>query len=152
MVRWLIALLLLGACTHARTSGDEAAPRAAIEAAMADSAAGWNSGSLDRFLAVYADAPSTSFTGARGIARGLGEVRASYIRGYPALFGPQAGGPQPKLSFAFEDFRMLGRDYALLIARWRLDTPGEPEPKQGLTSLVFHRTSAGWKIIADHSS
>ncbi|WP_131602964.1 YybH family protein [Sphingomonas sp. 37zxx] len=125
-----------------------AEPRVAIEAAMRDSAAGWNAGDLDRFLAVYSDDPATSFTGAKGLVRGKAAIRARYIAGYPAIFGPAAKREAiPALSFVFEDFRLLGDDHALLTARWRLG-----EGQTGMTTLVFRREDGGWRIVADHSS
>ncbi|QIG81888.1 SgcJ/EcaC family oxidoreductase [Sphingosinithalassobacter tenebrarum] len=127
------------------------APRAAIEAAMDDSAAGWNVGDIDRFLAIYADDPATSFIGA-DITRGVAPIRARYLERYPDRFSGEARGGGQQLSFTFEDFRMLGPDHALLIARWHLSAAGDSEAMDGMTTLVFHRTDAGWKIIADHSS
>ena len=47
----VIAAMLAPALIAAAPATD---PRAAIEAALADSAAGWNAGELDRFVAIYA--------------------------------------------------------------------------------------------------
>lgn len=125
--------------------------RTAVEAAMADSAAGWDAGDLDRFLAIYSADPATSFTGGSGVVHGTGAIRDRYISGYPQVFGPVAGADKPKLSFTMEDFRMLGPEHALLIARWKLAAPGK-EDQTGMTSLIFRKEAGSWKIIADHSS
>ena len=43
-------------------------PTAAIEQAMADSAAGWNAGDLDRFMRIYA--PDATYVTTRGLVQG----------------------------------------------------------------------------------
>jgi len=142
----IAALLVIAAPAAA-----EPAPRAAILAAMADSAAGWNQGRIDRFLAVYSDDPATSFTGAKRVDRSKRGIRARYLATYRNQFGTTGAG-RSTLSFEPQDFRMLGKDHALLIARWKLITAGKPAPVSGMTSLVFRHEAGSWRIIADHSS
>lgn len=150
-MRWLLALLMLFAALPAAAK-EPAGPRAQIEAAMTDSAQGWNHGDLDAFLAVYSDDPATSFAGAKGVERGLGPIRARYAKNYAGQFGP---GERPKrtlLSFGFEDFRLIGSTHAHLIARWTLTPAAGGAVQTGMTSLLFRREARGWKIVADHSS
>lgn len=150
-MRWLLALLMVFMALPAAAAGPPA-PRAQIEAAMSDSAQGWNRGDLDAFLAVYSDDPGTSFTGAKGVERGLGPIRARYALKYADQFGP---GERPKhtlLSFGFEDFRLIGKTHAHLIARWTLTPAAGGTAQTGMTSLLFRREPRGWKIVADHSS
>lgn len=152
MIRTVLAAfaLLLVVPAMAQTAPDA---RASIEARMKDSAEGWNRGDVDRFLAIYSDDPATSFTGSDGIARGKAGIRARYLVSYHDQFAGMASAVPTKLSFTFEDFRMLGADYALLIARWKLvKFSDEAGAKSGMTSLLFHREPGGWKIVADHSS
>jgi len=126
--------------------------RAEILREMEDSAAGWNEGDIDRFLAIYSDDPATSFVGSAGIKRGKDGIRAQYLKSYTGQFGAGSNpDTRSTLAFVFEDFRSIGIDHALLIARWTLTKKGE-EPKTGMTSLLFRREAGGWKIIADHSS
>ena len=54
--------------------------QAAVEAAMADSAAGWNAGDVDRFMAIYSDAPEASFVTADGLVRGKAAMLALELR------------------------------------------------------------------------
>lgn len=150
-MRWLFVLLMLYAALPAAAK-EPPGPRERIEAAMADSAQGWNRGDLDAFLAVYADDPGTSFTGAKGVERGLGPIRARYAKNYFDQFG---SGERPKrtlLSFKFEDFRLIGSTHAHLIARWTLSPTAGGAVQTGMTSLLFRREARGWKIVADHSS
>ena len=162
-MRWLIAPLALFVAVPAMAQAVpvDAVPgiRAKVSAsyeitgAMLDSAEGWNRGDVDRFLAVYSDDPGTSFTGGHGMARGRAGIRARYLASYPEQFGGGAAAPASRLSFTMEDFRLIGSDHALLIARWKLVTGGdEAGAKTGMTSLLFRHEAGGWKIIADHSS
>ncbi len=72
---------------------------------------------------------------------------------YAKQFGENRAAAPTDLSFTFEDFRMIGADHALLIARWKLVTySDEASAKTGMTSLLFRKEGDGWKIVADHSS
>ncbi|MBX3594568.1 DUF4440 domain-containing protein [Sphingomonas sp.] len=150
MIRFLLALLLV--FPGVALAREDGGARARIEAAMAASAAGWDRGDLNAFLAVYADDPSTSFTGTKGIERGLGPIRARYAERYREQFGPDPRPNRTRLSFSFEDFRMIGADHAHVIARWTLTPVAGGPAMTGMTSLLFHREAGGWKIVADHSS
>lgn len=168
-MKWMllapIALLIAMPAMAQTVSGDEEKPvvtgiyagplslREVIEEEMKVSAAGWNAGDIDRFLAIYSDDPATSFTGSDGINRGKPGIRARYLVSYHDQFGGMASAVPTNLSFTFEDFRMLGTDYVLLIARWKLvKFSDEKGAKSGMTSLLFHHEAGGWKIVADHSS
>jgi uncharacterized protein (TIGR02246 family) len=150
MIRMLLAALalVLALPAMAQGAGDV---RKAIETAMLDSAAGWDAGDVDRFLAIYSDDPATSFTTEKGTERGKPGIRARYLVSYAGQFGRKPGIEGTRLSFALEEVRMLGVDHALLIARWRLEAKDKPA-LTGMTSLVFRKEAGGWKIVADHSS
>jgi uncharacterized protein (TIGR02246 family) len=131
----------------AQTPVDQA--RTAVMAAMTDSAAGWNAGDLDRFMAVYADAPTTTYVTGGGLAHGKAEIASHYH----AYFGGTQDAERGRLSFEQLDFRLLDPTHALLIARYTV-TPAGKRTKAwtGPTSLVFEKRAAGWRVIADHSS
>ncbi|MEN3972417.1 SgcJ/EcaC family oxidoreductase [Sphingomicrobium sp. XHP0235] len=125
--------------------------RAQIEAVMADSAAGWNEGDMERFLAIYSDAPETSFVGSSGLVRGRSAMEARYREAYD--WSDPDPAERGTLSFETEDVRALGPEHALFIARYVLTYPdATKEPATGFTSLVFAREEGGWRIVADHSS
>ncbi len=126
------------------------APVAEIEAAMSDSAEGWNTGDMDRFLAIYSDAPETSFVGSGGLLRGVAAMEERYREAYDWSQSDPA--ERGVLSFETEDVRMLGPDHVLYIGRYILTYPDDREPATGFTSLVFEDVDGEWKIIADHSS
>jgi ketosteroid isomerase-like protein len=155
MLRMLIAVAALLFAVPAMAEPDADAVKAEVMAKMQDSAAGWNNGDLDRFLAVYSDNPETSFTGSSGIARGKTGIRARYLLSYASQFGEKrTPASMSRLSFTLEDFRLIGPYHALLIARWKLVTNGdEANAKTGMTSLLFdNEIAGGWEIVADHSS
>lgn len=120
--------------------------QAAIEAAMAASAAGWNAGDVDRFMAIYSDAPEASFVTGDGLVRG----KAAMIARYRAKYDFTDAAKRGVLRFATLDWRQLGPGHALYIARYTLTYP-DGKTVSGPTSLVFRREKSGWKIIADHS-
>lgn len=121
-----------------------ATPQAAIDAALADSAAGWNTGDLDRFVAVYA-ADAIYVAGGK-VVRGKPAIAARYARSFTA-----GGNKRGRLGFRPLALRAVDAGHMLYIARWTL-TPKTGATQTGLTSLLFERTAAGWRIIADHSS
>lgn len=145
---WLLPVLLIVAgCKQGVGDASTSAAKAAIEAAMRDSAAGWNSGDLDRFMMVYADDPAISFVTKDGLIRGKSTIAARYA---PSFKG--GGNSRGALNFDFLDFRMVGADHALLTARYKLTpTAAGGQAAQGPTTLLFRRTGAGWQIVADHS-
>ena len=119
-------------------------PQAEVMAAMTASAAGWNAGDLDRFVAVYA--PDAGFVTKDGVINGRPAIadryRPSFIKG---------GNARGKLSFQAIAYRTISATHRLLFARWTL-TPTTGAAQTGMTTLVFERRRDGWKIIADHSS
>lgn len=135
----LIAPVLLAAAATA-------SPMTDIETALTASAAGWNAGDLDRFMAIYAE--DASYVTASGVTRGKAEIAAHYR----ASFTPGAN-KRGALSFRTLGYRTISNVHMLIFARWTL-TPADAgtKPETGMTTLLFERRPAGWRIIADHSS
>lgn len=136
-MRSLIALAMVAAAPA--LSG----PQAQVMAAMTASAAGWNAGDLDRFVAVYAD--DASFVIKDGVLRGKAAIADRYRPSFA-----NGGNTRGRLRFEPVAFRTLGPAQQLLIARYRL-TGGATE-ESGMTTLVWERRPAGWRIVADHSN
>jgi uncharacterized protein (TIGR02246 family) len=132
----MIATLMLVAAAPAT-------PQVAITAVMADSAAGWNTGDLDRFMQVYA-ADAVYVT-----AKGLVSGKPAIAERYRASF---ANGKNNRgtLSFQMLGERALDPTHHILFARWTLT--GTPATETGMTTLLFERRPQGWRIVADHSS
>jgi uncharacterized protein (TIGR02246 family) len=138
----VLAAIVLAAPAAAATPEEQA-----VVAAMDDSAAGWNAGDMDRFMAIYSAAPDTSFVTKDGLLRG----KAAMIERYRARYDFSDAAKRGTLSFQTLDFRLLDPTHALYIGRYTL-TYADGRKQSGPTSLVFAREASGWRIIADHSS
>lgn len=136
MLSWLVPALI--AAAPALTPA-----QAQVMAAMTASAAGWNAGDLDRFMGVYAD--DASYVTRDGVLQGRTAIAARYRPSFA-----DGANTRGRLSFAPVAFRTLGPAQQLLIARWTLT--GGAKEESGLTSLIWERRPAGWRIVADHSS
>ncbi len=123
------------------------AEQVAVEAAMTDSAVGWNAGDLGRFMAVYSETPETSFVTKEGVLRGKAVMSERYRTKYDFANAAKRG----VLTFETLDFRLLDPTHAIYIGRYTL-TYADGKTQSGPTSLVFAKEAGGWKIIADHSS
>jgi len=119
----------------------------AVERAMMASAAGWNKGDVGTFMAVYSNAPATSFVTKEGLLRGKAAMTARYKTRY-SFDDPAKRGV---LTFKTLDFRLLDPKHALYIGQYLLTYP-DGKTATGPTSLIFAKEAGGWKIIADHSS
>jgi len=141
---------MTAACAHVQAgpaSGQiGASTQQQIAAAMQQSAAAWNRGDLDAFLAVYKDDAHTAFM-APTITYGLTDIKARYARSYF-----KNGKPSGQLTYDDLKFRPLGSDHVLLTGRWHLTDVSTGKKQDGYYTLIWERTSNGWKIIHDHSS
>jgi uncharacterized protein (TIGR02246 family) len=150
---WTMALALLlvlpAGSPRAMATTDEAA---AIRQAMAAQQAAWNRGDVDAFMQTYKDAPDTTFVGST-VRKGYRAILESYRRHYATR--AQMG----RLSFSGIDVRLLPGShgdvrYAVVTGRFHLDRSahGEAAQDDGIYSLLWEKTAAGWKIILDHTS
>ncbi|MGQ0814788.1 MAG: YybH family protein [Gemmatimonadota bacterium] len=140
-------LCLVGACASASVRSNDITPQLQRELTdlMNESAAAWNRGDLDGFLATYKDDAQTAFM-APQITYGLPAIKARYARSYF-----KDGKPNAELAFGDLKFRPLGSGFVLMTGRWYL-TDSEGKKQEGYYTLVWEETAAGWKIIHDHSS
>ena len=106
--------------------------------------AAWNKGDTDGFLDGYAS--DTVFVGEK-MTRGIEDLKKRYQEHYPTRAS------MGKLSFYDLEIHPMGKDYAYAIGRWQLDRDKEGGGNvSGVYSLVFRRTSIGWKIVLDHTN
>ncbi|MGN2244709.1 YybH family protein [Frateuria sp. GZRR33] len=146
--RWVV-LLSLVVTSPAMAATDDAA---AIRQVLADQQAAWNHGDVDTFMHGYKDAPDTTFVGST-VRKGYQAILASYRKHYANE--AQMG----RLTFSDVDVRLLPCAqgevrYAVVTGRFHLDRNehGEVAQDDGVYSLLWQKTAAGWKIILDHSS
>ena len=112
-----------------------ASPQAAITVGLEASAAAWNRGDLSGFMTLYAD--DAVFVGTT-LVSGKASIAAHY------------GAAKGRLSVQPLGWRTLSAVHVVLFARWTL-VDGE-KTESGMTTLLFERRKAGWRIISDHSS
>ena len=139
----LVALTLGLACAHARGFGPD--DRVAIEDVLRAQQDAWNRGDLDAFLRGYDPGPDLVFTSGGRVRRGFAETRARYETRYRSDTTSMG-----HLEFEVLDVRALGSDGAVVLGRWRLSAT--PAAGEGVFSLAFLRTAAGWRIVHDHTS
>jgi uncharacterized protein (TIGR02246 family) len=124
------------------------AARAAVQSVLDASAAAWSAADLDRFMTVYEDAPDTVYVGGGKMVRGYKAIHDMYA----ARFGGGSAAAMGQLTLEILDFRLPDRDHAFVVGRFHLHRDAASGgDASGLTTLLFHRTPAGWVIVADHS-
>ena len=142
----LLAALLL---TPLARADDESAAIRAVLAAQQDD---WNRGDIDHFVTAYKDSPDTTFIGSK-VRRGYAAILESYKKNYATK--AQMG----TLTYSDIDVRLLpcadGQShYAAVTGRFHLDrnAHGTAAKDDGVFSLLWEKTTSGWKIVLDHSS
>jgi len=139
----LLALTVLASSAPHLVGAAGSDPTAIIVAQLTASAGEWNRGSLDGFIAPYAQ-ESTFMTPAGPIGRAamVDRYREKYF---------DAGRPRQTLRFEQVDVRLLGSDHALMTGRFVL-TGGELPEQSGRFTLVWAHSHEGWRILHDHTS
>jgi uncharacterized protein (TIGR02246 family) len=123
---------------------DDAKAVAAIRAVIDEQAAAWNRGDIEGYMRGYARSPETVFVSGDTVTRGWQTVLDRYKKGYDTR--EKMG----TLSFSDLEIKVLAKDTAVAMGRWQL-TRAKDTPK-GRFTLIFRRTSEGWRIIHDHTS
>jgi len=134
---------------YSPSASDRARLHDEIAAMLANSAASWNRGDLDAFVADYMPGSETTYIGSRGVLRGPVAIRAAYA----PRFAP--GGVRDSLSFELLDVDPLAPDVLNVIATYILArhvNGRDSVTARGPTSLVMRRADGRWRIIHDHSS
>lgn len=108
--------------------------------------AAWNRGDLAGFASGYKDAADTIFIGSH-VSRGHDELLNDYRKNYP---NRDAMGT---LGFSELEVRPLDDKFAVVVGKYHLDRGKKAGGNaEGIFSLVFEKTDAGWKIIVDHTT
>ncbi len=139
----VFALLFLTTISTAQVSRDtkeQVAIRAVLEAQVAT----WNRGDVEGYMDGYDRSPATEFVGGDTITRGWQNVLDRYKKRYDTR--EKMG----TLTFSDLEVTVLSKDAALVLGRWRLQRAND-QP-HGTFTLLFRKTSSGWKIVHDHSS
>ena len=152
MAAAVVVALLLGALvdvgpsrvpsTLVRTQA-ESADVTAIRAVLANQVAAWNRGDIDAFMAGYDNAETTTFISGDTVTRGWKTVLDRYKKNYDS---------RDKMgTLAFSNLNVTRRTNQYVVTgNWQLTRQGDT-PRGGFT-LVFRRTTAGWRIVHDHTT
>ena len=140
-MRILVFAILTACASRAFEPADDRAIRGVL-VAQQDA---WNRGDLDGFMAGYLNSNELLFTSGGKIRRGWQDTYAKYRAKYGADRSTMG-----HLVFDLLAIQALGADGAIVLGRWKLtDTP---VAGAGVFSLGLLRTSAGWRVIHDHTS
>ena len=144
---WVVMLLLLASGAAMGQAGKDAADAtAAVKAVMEAQVAAWNAGDVKGFMAGYDNSPETTFVGKK-VTHGWQQVMDNYLQGYSSR--EKMG----KLEFSDLDVRVLDEATAVVTGRFHLArTDAGGGDASGYYSLVFLKTTGGWKIVLDHTS
>lgn len=138
----ILALLIAQACPGARAQD---ATTSILKVIQLQTEA-WNRGDVDGFMAAYKQSDDTTYMG-KHIAHGFDHIRAGYTARYTS---PEKMG---KLTFSDLKVRLLGDNFAMVTGKFALErSAAGGGPAEGIFSLVWEKTSDGWKIILDHTS
>ncbi|MCL7968842.1 MAG: nuclear transport factor 2 family protein [marine benthic group bacterium] len=137
--------LLVASCRIEVEPEEDTSLEPTVLAMLERSAAEWNRGDLDAFLADYQDSPATTLVVGEGVYSGLDEIRAHY-----APFFARSS-ERETLRFEAVRVRSLSPLIGIVTARWVFDRSGVTNGSGALT-LVMRRTGSGWKITHNHSS
>lgn len=119
--------------------------RSELDADLDSSAAAWNRGDLEGFLATYLARPTTTYIGSSGLVVGFEGIRDRYA----PLFRGEAR--RDSLDFRDLQVRPLGDSTALAIGRYDLHR-ADSLTSTGIFTLVLRRSGDDWMIVHDHSS
>jgi ketosteroid isomerase-like protein len=115
-----------------------------ILAVIAAQEAGWNAGSIERYMEGYARSAETCFISGGSVTLGYDTVMARYKRGYPDKVA------MGTLTFSDIAVNPLTSNEALVYGTWALKR--ERDEPWGKFTLIFRRMPEGWRIVHDHTS
>lgn len=138
-MRRLAAIAICAIALPALANDDFADVRAVLDA----QAKAWNRGDLLGYMNGYARGDKTMFVGSDGVTRGWQTVFDRYKKKYDTR------AKMGKLEFSDLEIRACSDD-VFVTGAWALTR--ESDNPHGRFTLILQRTSAGWRIVYDHSS
>jgi len=138
------AVVVLGYQKRVPKSPGEDRDVAAVRAVIESQAAAWNRGDVEGYMEGYAKEDSTTFVSGDTVTRGWQTV----LERYKARYDTRA--KMGTLTFSELEFKPLGPYYIMASGHWQLAR--EADTPHGRFTLIFRRTSAGWRIVHDHTS
>lgn len=140
----LLALLPSLIAAQGSSKAIESRSIASISAVLEAQSAAWNRGDVEGYMDGYERSSDTVLVSGNSVTRGWQTVTDRYKRNYNSR--ERMG----TLTFSGLEFKLMGNNTAIVIGRWHL-TRANDEP-HGHFTLIFKRTTKGWRIIHDHTS
>jgi ketosteroid isomerase-like protein len=140
----ICASLLCTSATPVAKEESQGSAAAQIRAVLRAQQDAWNRGDIDGFMNGYAHSKSTIFVSEDSVRRGWETVRDRYKRKYSDR------SKMGVLSFSNVEITPLGSDAAVVLGRWHLKR-AQDQP-HGCFTLIFRKTTDGWRIVHDHTS
>lgn len=125
------------------TTKDEDAMRA-IRSVLEAQRDAWNRGDIEGYMDGYDRSEKTVFISGDTVTRGWQTVLDRYKKTYDTR------DKMGVLTFSDLEITLLSNDSATVLGRWSLKRASD-EP-HGRFTLIFKRTSKGWRIVHDHTS
>ena len=139
-----VMLLSLAGCVTRPVAAPAAAPQNLdIAEELKKSAAGWNLGYLDAFLAVYAE--NATFARQDNFVRGKPAIRALYA---PVF---EKGVARDSLALEQLEVDWITKEVALIKGIYTNMRDGKVT-RRGTTTLLMRLIDGRWRIVHDHSS
>ena len=139
----VLLLVVCNGCAHT-SSRTAATAEPEIRVVLDAQVRAWNAGDLTGFMEGYARSERTRFQSGGDVSLGWQTVFDRYQKRY----GDRAS--MGVLKFSEIEVTALAPDAALAFGRWRLERA--QNAPSGLFTLLFRRTSSGWRIVHDHTS
>jgi len=103
----------------------------------------WNEGSIEGFMEYYWNSEDFTFQAGNTRLYGWQELLSRYRKSY-------SGEKMGTLDFADISIKVLSRDIAYVLGRWKLIQ--KDASQEGLFTIIFQRMPQGWRIVHDHTS
>jgi ketosteroid isomerase-like protein len=148
-----VALLMLASVfvveaqteSAAKLSKQDMKTIAAIRAVLDAQAAAWNRGDIEGYMDGYARSDDIVFISGDSLSYGWQTVLDRYKRNY------NTREKMGTLSFSDLEIKLIGKDAASVIGRWKLTLANNDTP-HGRFTLIFRHTGKNWRIVHDHTS
>lgn len=138
----IISVLSLASCQL--NNKNQSAEKEAIAQVIFDQQNAWNRGDIEGYMQGYAKTDTLRFASGGNVSYGWLPTLERYQEGYP---DKETMG---KLIFSKIDIQILSDEAALVFGKWELER--ENDHPWGLFTLLFNKTSKGWKVVYDHTS
>jgi ketosteroid isomerase-like protein len=125
-------------------SRNEARIIAAVRSVLDAQRDAWNRGDVEGYMDGYARSPDVTFISGDSFTGGWQTVHERYKKNYDTR------DKMGTLTFSDLETTVLSHDAVMMLGRWHLQRANDAP--HGRFTLIFRRTSQGWRIVHDHTS